>query len=44
MFRFFDWLAMRESPDWIYFTATIGSGIAFGLIFGYILVMSARMI
>jgi len=37
MFKFFDWLAMRESSDWSYILVSFASALAFGVIFGYIL-------
>ena len=44
MFRYFDWLAMRESSDWTFILVSFASALAFGIIFGYILAIGTGVI
>jgi len=44
MFRYFDWLAMREMEAWTFNIAAIGSGVAFGVIFGCIILKGLELL
>ncbi len=44
MLRYFDWLATRQIPDWTYYVSTLGSAVAFGVIFGIIVASGAGLI
>ena len=37
MLRYFDWLAMRDIPVWVWLLATLGSAAVFGLGLGALL-------